>query len=65
MFEVKHVESELSEEKRQLPKQMPLLTALPEDPVVKELKELDVNKMTPLEALEKLDELTSKLKKGK
>lgn len=62
MFEVKHVESELAEEKRKLPKQMPLLAALPEDPAIKELKELDVNKMTPMEALEKLDEILKRLK---
>ncbi|MBN2015612.1 DNA mismatch repair protein MutS [Candidatus Dojkabacteria bacterium] len=62
MFEVKHIESEITQKKSSVPRQMTLLTKLPEDPTVKELKKLDTNKMTPLEALKKLDELIGSVK---
>ena len=63
MFEVNHVESELVEkQKSSIPPQMPLLTELPEHPVIKELEGMDINKMTPLQALEKLSEIINKSK---
>jgi DNA mismatch repair protein MutS len=66
MFEVQRIESESTNRANKTETtspQMQLLTKLPENPVVKELKELDVNKMTPLEALEKLNDLVQKMKK--
>lgn len=62
MFEVKHIESELTVKEQQPPKQIQLPTTLPEDPAIKELKKLDINKITPIEALEKLNEIIRKLK---
>lgn len=62
MGTVQHVETELVKEetKTKQTSQIPLLTKLPEDPVLRELKKIDINKMTPIEALQKLDELTRK-----
>jgi len=65
LFEVKHVESELTEKKDTRPVQMGFKMKLPENPIMKELKELDVNKMTPIEALKMLDEIVRKLKEKK
>lgn len=63
LFEVKHVESEITEPKKhQVPKQMPLLMSLPENPVIDQLKKLNVNKLSPMEALEMLDEIIKKLR---
>ncbi len=41
------------------------LFAPPPDPVVEELKKLDVDRLTPMEALQKLSDLRNRLKKGK
>lgn len=63
MLTVKHVETELvKESEEQEVSQIPLLTKLPENPIIKELKKVDINKMTPMEALKKLDELVKSLK---
>ncbi len=44
-------------------RQMSLFDLYPEDhPVLKELRELDINRLTPVQALNKLDELQRKLK---
>ncbi len=60
MFEVKHVESELTNEEE--PTQFQLGLKIPEHPAINELKKIDVEKMTPLEALKKLDNLQRKCK---
>ena len=52
----------MTSKQQKAPKQISLLTTLPEDPIIKELKKLDVNKMTPIKALEKLYEIVKKLK---
>jgi DNA mismatch repair protein MutS len=62
MFEVKHIESEIGIKEQKIPKQIPLITKLPEDPAIKELKEIDINKMTPLEAFDKLASIVNKIK---
>ena len=41
------------------------LFAPPPDPVVEELKAIDVDRLTPMEALQKLSDLRNRLKKGK
>lgn len=64
MFEVKHVETDALDEKIPRSTQMPLMMSIPENPIIKELKDIDVNKMTPIEALEKLDKIIEELKKN-
>jgi len=63
IFEVKHIESELNKKEKTENKQIPLVTQLPESPIIKELKQININKMTPIEALEKLNEIIKKIKK--
>ncbi|MFH1543107.1 MAG: DNA mismatch repair protein MutS [Patescibacteria group bacterium] len=65
LFEVKHVETELTKVKEKTPVQMPLMSTLPENPVLEKLKTLDINKLTPIEALKKLDEIIKEVKKKK
>jgi DNA mismatch repair protein MutS len=65
MFEVKHIETELTEKKEISTPQIPLLEHLPEDPVIKELKNLNINQLTPLDALKKLNEFVNKVHKGR
>ncbi|MDD3647578.1 MAG: DNA mismatch repair protein MutS [Candidatus Dojkabacteria bacterium] len=63
LFEVKHVETELTSPKKQSNLQLPMLTVEQDNPIVNELSLLDVNKMTPIDALGKLNELIDKAKK--
>lgn len=57
MFEVKHIESELSEQTQKEKSQLTLLASLPENPAVDELRKIDINTLTPLEAQKHLDRL--------
>lgn len=62
LFEVKHIESEITKDKKEVPVQIPLMAKLPKDPIVEELKQLDLNKMTPIEALTKLSDIIKRIK---
>ena len=46
-------------------KQMPLITSIPENPIIEEIKDIDINKLTPLKALEKLNDIIKILKNKK
>jgi len=62
IFEVKHIESELSQKKKSYQKQLFLDVKLPENIIIRELKDLEINNLTPLEALKKLNDLINKSK---
>ena len=62
IFEVKHVETELSK-KQDSKQQLPLTTKLPENPLVNELRDLNVDNITPMQALEKLQAYKKRLNK--
>ncbi len=65
LFEVKHVDSELTEVVDSKPTQLALGVTLPENPILKELKKIDTNKMTPMDAIKKLDKIIQELKNEK
>jgi len=57
MFEVKHIESEVNN--KNINTQISLPVDLPESKIIKELKKLNLNKITPIEALNILSKLKS------
>jgi DNA mismatch repair protein MutS len=61
MFEVQHVESEIIQKQKIKETQIPLIQTLPEPPEIKKIRELDLNNMTPIEALKKLEEIKKSL----